>query len=86
MEQKLKHIATLTNSNNHTGARWHMADLFPYLSLYKRRFDLISELQSLDGKLIHGLSLYRNEITHDMLKEIHTHESKETLEAIQEVL
>lgn len=86
MEQKLKHIATLTAGNNHGGARWYVADLFSYLALYKRRFELIDKLHELDGSMNYDLSNYRQHITHEMLDIIERKENKETLQAIQNVL
>lgn len=86
MKKKLSHIAHLTNSNNHGGARWHVADLFPYLALYKRRFDAIDELHKLDGSMNFNLLVYRNNTTHNMLKEISNHESKDLLLAVTQAL
>jgi len=74
MENKLKHIAELTGSNNHNGARWYISDLFPYLSLYKRRFEMIDKLHEIDGSLHHYLSLYRNHVTDEMLDIIERNE------------
>lgn len=81
-KEKLKHIASLTNSNNHGGARWYVADLFPYLAQYKRRFELIDKLHEIDGHLNFKLMEYRNDITRDMVRTI---SHKEGIEVAKEI-
>jgi hypothetical protein len=81
-KDKLKHIAELTNNNNHGGARWYVADLYPYLALYKRRFELIDKLHEIDGHLAYELMEYRNDITRNMIRDI---ESKEGQEVAKEI-
>lgn len=77
MENKLKHIAMLTDSNNHNGARWYIADLYPYLSLYKRRFELIDKLSEIEGCMPKLLVDYRENVTLQMFHEIEKHEGFE---------
>jgi hypothetical protein len=77
MEQKLKYIALLTDSNNHGGARWHVTDMFSYLALYKRKFELIDKLHEIEGSMPILLSEYRNNVTLQMLHEIEKHEGFE---------
>lgn len=81
-EKKLKHIADLTNGNNHGGARWYVADLFPYLALFKRRFELIDKLHEIDGSLHYDLMNYRSHITNEMLDII---EKKEGVEVANKI-
>lgn len=77
MENKLKHIKELTAGNNHTGALWYVADLFPYLSLYKRRFELIDKLSEIEGSMPALLREYRDNITLQMFHAIETNEGFE---------
>lgn len=77
MEKKLKHIALLTDSNNHGGARWYVADLFPYLSMYKRKFELIDKLHEIEGSMPALLKAYRDNVTGQMFHEIEKHEGFE---------
>lgn len=76
-KQKLKHIADLTASNNHGGARWYVADLFPYLALYKRKFELIDKLHEIEGSMPRLLIDYRENITKQMFHEIEKHKGFE---------
>lgn len=77
LEIKLKHIASLAGGNNHHGARWYTADLFPYLALYKRQFALIEELCAIEGCLPALLGAYRENVTLQMLHEIEKNEGFE---------
>ncbi len=77
MEKKLQHIANLTDSNNHGGARWYVADLFPYLSVYKRKFELIDKLHEIEGSMPKLLLDYRENVTLQMFHEIEKHEGFE---------
>ena len=86
METKLKHIKELTNSNNHGGARWYVADLYPYLALYKRRFELIDKLHEIDGSLHIELMTYRNDITKKMIRDIAELEGLEVAKQINSCL
>ena len=76
-KEKLKHIADLTNGNNHGGARWYVADLFPYLAIYKRQFELIDKLHEIEGSMPYLLSQYRDNVTLQMFHEIEKHEGFE---------
>lgn len=86
MDQKLEHIKTLTAGNNHTGARYYVADLFPYLSLFKRRFELIDKLAEIDGYMTELLRAYRDNITLQMFHEIETNEGFEVKNKIKNCL
>jgi len=77
MEKKLQHVASLTAGNNHTGARWYVADLYPYLSLYKRKFELIDKLSEIEGCMPALLGHYRENVTGQMLHEIEKNEGFE---------
>lgn len=86
LEAKLSHIAHLTDSNNHGGARWYIADLFPYLSLYKRRFELIDKLHEIDGSMDSDLAKYRSSVTSEMMDAIERKEGKELAEKVYNCL
>lgn len=86
MEQKLKHIKELTAGNNHTGARYYVADLFPYLSLFKRRFELIDKLAEIEGYMPKLLLDYRENITKQMFHEIEKNEGFEVKNKIYSYL
>lgn len=77
MKDKLEYIASLTGSNNHGGARWYVADLFPYLAVYKRKFELIDKLHELEGSIPKLLSDYRENVTLQMFHEIEKNEGFE---------
>ena len=86
MQNKLKHIKELTAGNNHTGARYYVADLFSYLSLFKRRFELIDKLSEIEGCMPKLLLDYRENITKQMLHEIEKREGFEIKNKINNCL
>lgn len=77
MQIKLNHIRKLTDINNHGEARYFIADMFPYLSQYKKQFELINKLHAIEGHMPKLLSDYRENITKQMFHEIEKNEGFE---------
>lgn len=86
MDKKLEHIKTLTAGNNHNGARWYVSDLYPYLSKYKRQFELIDKLSEIEGHMPKLLIDYRDNITLQMFHTIETREGFEIKNQIKACL
>lgn len=76
----------LTAGNNHGGARWYVADLFPYLAKYKRQFELIDKLSEIEGCTPKLLLDYRENVTGQMFHEIEKQEGFEITDKIHSYL
>jgi len=82
----LKHLAELTDNNNHTEARIYVADYFPFLGSFKNRFQKINDIHKIEGSINNHLDNYRNELTDKMFQRLSSTEEQRTVENIMNCL
>ena len=78
-------VASMTDSNDHNGARVLIAKTIKHKK-YIKIFDALGIIHKAEGSLTTDLSSYRNGVTNEMIANIKTHFGNDVAKAINDAL
>lgn len=85
-KEQLETLESMTANNSHGLARIYIAKHFKYLKKYEDILQEINKIHELEGSMPHNLSVYRSEITEQMLEMIENKEGYNMARAIAKTL